>query len=183
MAIYPTLFVTYLTRLVPWFGEGHRMLTINDLLLGHIDRGVMVGIAMVLICAIMNIAGVRAVADTSLALFVLLSAPFAILTVVAPFRHAALIGTAAPLHAPEVGFIGGMLVCMWNYMGWDNASTVAGEVRDPQRTYPRAMLTAVASVALSYILPVAAMRLTGASPELFSTGSWADLGGLVVGPW
>src|SRR5213082_2166825 len=53
MAIYPTLFVTYLTRLVPWFGEGHRMLTMNDLLLGHIDRGVMVGIAIVLICAIM----------------------------------------------------------------------------------------------------------------------------------
>src|SRR5947209_19223960 len=25
MAIYPTLFVTYLTRLVPWFGEGHRI--------------------------------------------------------------------------------------------------------------------------------------------------------------
>src|SRR5207245_29266 len=112
MAIYPTLFVTYLTRLVPWFGEGHRMLTMNDLLLGHIDRGVMVGIAMVLICAIMNIAGVRAVADTSLALFVLLSAPFAILTVVAPFRHAALIATAPPLHAPDVGFLGGSRVCV-----------------------------------------------------------------------
>jgi amino acid transporter len=169
MAIYPTLFVTYLVRLFPWFGEAH--------------RGIYVGAVMIGACALLNIAGVRVVAGTSLGLFVLLSAPFVILTVIAPFRHGALIGAAAPLHAPEVGFIGGMLVCMWNYMGWDNASTVAGEVRDPQRTYPRAMITAVAIVAVSYILPVAAMRLTGASPEMFSTGSWADLGGLVVGPW
>ena len=28
---------------------------------------------------------------------------------------------------------------MWNYMGWDYASTVAGEVDRPQRTYPLAM--------------------------------------------
>jgi amino acid transporter len=169
MAIYPTLFVTYLTRLVPWFAEGHRPLW--------------VGAAVVGCCALLNIAGVHAVAETSLWLFILLSAPFAIMSVVAPFKHDALLHAAPALNAPEVGFIGGMLVCMWNYMGWDNASTVAGEVRDPQRTYPRAMIAAVAIVAGSYVLPVVAMRMTGASPAMFTTGSWADLGGLVVGPW
>jgi amino acid transporter len=169
MAIYPTLFVTYLARLVPWFGEGH--------------RGIVVGAVMIASCALLNIAGVYAVAETSLGLFILLSAPFAVMTIVAPFRHGALLHTAAPLNAPEVGFIGGMLVCMWNYMGWDNASTVAVEVRDPQRTYPRAMMAAVAIVALSYVLPVAAVRFTGASPAMFTTGSWADLGGLLAGPW
>ena len=50
---------------------------------------------------------------------------------------------------------------MWNYMGWDNASTIATEVESPQRTYPRAMLVAVAIVALSYVLPFAAMWMTG----------------------
>ena len=29
-----------------------------------------------------------------------------------------------------------ILVAMWNYMGWDNASTVAQEVENPQRNYP-----------------------------------------------
>jgi amino acid transporter len=169
MAIYPTLFLTYLKVLVPWVSEDH--------------HAVIIGVVMVACCALLNIAGVHAVAETSLWLFVLLSAPFVILTAVAPFKHGALVHAAPPLHAPEIGFIGGMLVCMWNYMGWDNASTVAGEVCDPQRTYPRAMIASVAIVALSYVLPVIAMRFTGASPALFATGSWADLGGLVVGPW
>ena len=43
MAIYPTLFVLYLTRLFPWFAVNH--------------RGVMVGLAVVIACAVLNIAG------------------------------------------------------------------------------------------------------------------------------
>ena len=37
-------------------------------------------------------------------------------------------------------------IVLWNYMGWDNASTVAGEVERPQRNYPLAMLGALALV-------------------------------------
>ncbi len=71
---------------------------------------------------------------------------------------------------------------MWNYMGWDNASTIATEVERPQRTYPRAMLAAVVIVALSYIVPVAAVWMTGLSPSAWETGSWADIAGLLGGP-
>jgi amino acid transporter len=68
---------------------------------------------------------------------------------------------------------------MWNYMGWDNASTIATEVRRPQKTYPKAMLIAVLVVAATYILPFAAMWLTGISSSAFETGSWADLAGMM----
>ena len=78
--------------------------------------------------------------------------------------------------------IGGLLIAMWNYMGWDNASTIAAEVKQPQRTYPRAMMAAVALVSLTYILPVAAMSMTKLSPTAWETGSWADVAGLVGGP-
>jgi len=61
-------------------------------------------------------------------------------------------------------------VAMWNYMGWDNASTVAGEVENPQRNYPRAMMAATFVTAVSYILPLAAMALAGLSTDSFSTG-------------
>ena len=68
-------------------------------------------------------------------------------------------------------------------MGWDNASTIAAEVERPQRTYPRAMMAAVVLVALSYILPVAAMAMTKLeSHSAWETGSWADVAGLVGGP-
>ena len=67
-------------------------------------------------------------------------------------------------------------------MGWDNASTIAAEVERPQRTYPRAMLAAVLIVAVSYILPVAAMWMTGLAPSAWDTGFWADVAGMLGGP-
>ena len=63
---------------------------------------------------------------------------------------------------------------LWNYMGWDNASTVAQEVEEPQRNYPRAMLTAAALVVCAYVLPLAAVWLAGIPAERFSTGAWVD---------
>jgi amino acid transporter len=169
MAIYPTLFVAYLTRVFPWFAAGH--------------RGVMVGLAVVTVCALMNIAGIRVVATTSLWLFFLLSAPFALIVLLAPFKIGALVGAATTPTTSTVDLIGGLLIAMWNYMGWDNASTIAAEVRHPQRTYPRAMLLAVVVVSLTYILPFAAMWLTGTPSSAFETGSWADLANLMGGPW
>ena len=66
MAIYPTLFVAYLVRLFPWFDVGH--------------RGLLVGLAVVVACALLNLAGIQVVALTSVWLFVLLSAPFVAIT-------------------------------------------------------------------------------------------------------
>ncbi|MGO9124146.1 MAG: APC family permease [Terriglobales bacterium] len=168
MAIYPTLFVLYLDRLFPWFGEGH--------------RGVMVALAVVIICALLNIAGVRVVSTTSLWLFFALSAPFIAIVCIAPFKFGALATVAVKPTNPSVDILTGLLICMWNYMGWDNASTIATEVERPQRTYPRAMLVAVVIVALSYIVPVAAMWMTGLPPTAWDTGFWADIAGMLGGP-
>ena len=169
MAIYPTLFVAYMTQLFPWFSVNH--------------RGVVVGLTVVIVCAGLNIAGIRVVATTSIWLFFLLSAPFAIIVMLAPFKYGALAHVTTTPATVNVGIIGGLLISMWNYMGWDNASTIAVEVERPQRTYPRAMLATVALVAISYILPVAAMSLTKLSPAAWETGSWAEIAGLVGGRW
>src|SRR6201987_2185296 len=168
MAIYPTLFVLYLDRLFPWFAEGH--------------RGVMVGLAVVIVCALLNIAGVRVVSTTSLWLFFALSAPFIAIVALAPFKLGSLANAVTKPTTSPVDILGGLLICMWNYMGWDNASTIATEVERPQRTYPRAMLVAVTIVAVSYVLPFAAMWMTGLKPTAWETGSWADIAGLVGGP-
>ena len=145
-------------------------------------RGVMVGLAVVIVCTGLNIAGIRVVATTSIWLFFLLSAPFAIIVLLAPFKYGALAHAVTTPTTVHVDIIGGLLISMWNYMGWDNASTIALEVERPQRTYPRAMLAAVALVAISYILPVAAMSLTHLSPAAWETGSWAEIAGLLGGP-
>jgi amino acid transporter len=168
MAIYPALFVAYLGRLYPSLVAGHR-----DLL---------IGIAVVIVCAALNLAGIRVVAITSVWLFFLLSSPFIAITILAVLKPGSLAHVPAPPTASHIGIVAGLLVAMWNYMGWDNASTIAGEVAQPQRTYPRAMLTAVALVALSYIIPIAAMSLTKLSPSAWETGSWADIAAMMGGP-
>jgi amino acid transporter len=169
MAIYPTLFVLYLNRLFPWFSEGH--------------RGLMVGLAVVAACALLNIAGVKVVSNTSLWLFFALSAPFVAIVCIAPFKFGALATAVTRPTNNGIDILTGLLICMWNYMGWDNASTIAAEVERPQRTYPRAMLLAVVIVAISYIVPVAAMWMTGLAPSAWDTGFWADIAGLMGGPW
>ncbi len=168
MAIYPALFVAYLVRLFPWFNSGY--------------RGALVGIAVVAVCAAMNICGVKVIGTTSFWLFLVLSAPFAIIVLLAPFKYGALAHATTAPSTSHVAIMGGVLVAMWNYMGWDNASTIAGEVEQPQRTYPRAMMAAVALVAISYILPVAAVWMTRLNPSAWETGSWADIAGMLGGP-
>jgi amino acid transporter len=168
MAIYPTLFVAYMTRMFPWFQEGH--------------RGVLVGLAVVVTCVILNIAGVKVVSTTSLWLFFALSAPFILIVGLTPFKIGVLANAVTKPTTSTVDIIGGLLIAMWNYMGWDNASTIAAEVERPQRTYPRAMLVAVGIVSLTYIVPVAAMWMTGLAPSAWETGSWAEIAGLVGGP-
>ena len=168
MAIYPTLFVAYLTRMFPWFQQSH--------------RGVMMALAVVIVCAAMNIAGVKVVSTTSLWLFFALSAPFAAIFLLAPFKIGALANAVTKPTTSNVDILGGLLICMWNYMGWDNASTIAAEVERPQRTYPRAMLAAVVIVCLTYVLPFAAMWMTGLPASAWETGAWADIAQLMGGP-
>ena len=173
MAIYPTLFVAYLTQIAPWFREGH--------------RGVLVGLFVVVSCAALNIAGIRVVGITSLWLFFLLSMPFALIVLLAPFHLAAagsVVAAPAGSTVGTVGLLGGFLIAMWNYMGWDNASTIAREVERPQRTYPKAMIAAVILVALTYVVPFAAVYLAGVPAAAFAgDGAWAQVAGLIGGSW
>ena len=174
MAIYPTLFVFYLKQMVPWFGEG--------------NHGVLAGLFVVVTCAGLNMAGIRVVGITSLWLFFLLSLPFGIIVALSPVKAGAM--AAAEPHAASsgvgIGLLAAVLVAMWNYMGWDNASTIAQEVERPQRTYPKAMIAAVILVSLTYVLPFVAVYLTGIPASAFAEdGSWASvagqLGGKVMG--
>ena len=172
MAIYPTLFAIYLKQMVPWFGEGYHALY--------------AGLFVVATCAALNLAGIRVVGITSLWLFFLLSLPFAIIVALSPVKMAAFGEPHAATAGASVGLLGAVLVAMWNYMGWDNASTIAQEVERPRKTYPKAMIAAVILVSLTYILPFVAVYLTGIPASAFKEeGSWASiagqLGGTVMG--
>jgi amino acid transporter len=168
MAIYPTLFVFYLKQMSPWFGIG--------------NHGIMAGLFVVVTCAALNLAGIRVVGITSLWLFFLLSVPFALIVLLTPVHTGAFAAGHATDTGAGIGLLGGVLVAMWNYMGWDNASTIAQEVEKPQRTYPKAMIAAVVLVSLTYVLPFVAVYFMGVPASAFAEdGSWATVAGMVGG--
>jgi len=169
MALYPTIFVAYLTRFNP------------DLTAG--PRAYLWSLLVVAVCCAWNLRGAPAVGEGSVGLFVLLLTPFAIFVALG-FWHGFTAHPTIQWHAAptEASLSTAILVAMWNYMGWDNASTVAQEVENPQRNYPLAMVSAAMLVAVTYILPLAAVALFGISVANFSTGSWADAAREMGGP-
>ncbi len=166
MAIYPTLFVGYIGMMFPALGVSPWPLVL--------------GIGMIIVCTLWNLLGARAVGESSVWMGVLLLAPFAVLVVLAMFHRSGAPPTLTGSHGTDV--LGGLLIAMWNYMGWDNVTTVAGEVDRPQRTYPRAMFGAVLLVMVSYLLPVGAAAWAGISADGWTTGGWVRIGGEIGGP-
>lgn len=169
MAVYPVLFVSYIGRLAPTLTSGH--------------RSYLLALFVVLLCLLWNLRGAPAVGEGAVWLSILLLSPFAVLIILGFWKgfygHPVGVWRTAPEGA---ALSTAVLVALWNYMGWDNASTVAGEVEDPQRNYLRAMLGSIALVAASYLLPLAAVAFAGISVESFSTGSWTDAARQLGGP-
>jgi amino acid transporter len=167
MAIYPTIAVDYLGRIAPSLTTGH--------------RAILLEVAIVIVASLWNLRGAASVGEGSIGLWIFAISPFAALVVIAVWKG---LHTAhAPLGAPtHTAFSVAFTVAMWNYMGWDNASTIAAEVEDPQRTYPRVMILAALMTMLTYLVPTAAVAWAGISAGSFSTGAWVDAGRTLGGP-
>ena len=168
MAIYPVLFITYLGFLChePKLAKDPALL-------------MLIGGGVILVCVFANIRGARLVGGSSLLMLFALLGPFVVMIVVAFGSQPAPAEEAPPL---KIDFVAGFLVAMFNYMGWDNASTIAGEVDRPQRTYPLALGGALLLVVLTYTLPVLAAARTGINPAAWDEGTWVDVGDKVAGP-
>jgi amino acid transporter len=169
MAIYPALFVSYLGKFNPALTAGW----------GHFGWALLI----VVVCTAWNLRGAPSVGHGAMALFVLLLAPFAILVALG-FWHGYSFHPAVQWghgHS-QAGIALAIQVAMWNYMGWDNAATVAGEVVKPQRNYPRAMILSTTLVAVTYLLPLLAMAMAGIPTGSFATGDWTDVAISLGGP-
>jgi amino acid transporter len=173
MALYPTLFVDYVGHFAPAITAGH--------------RGIAIELALIVVCTVWNLRGARAVGEGSVWMSVLLLSPFVILTACALARWGSVVTAVWPHHASiastHFDILGGILIAMWNYMGWDNTSTIAEEVVRPQRTFPLAMLFGVLLVVVSYIVPIGAVARSGISATGWSTGGWVDIGRTLGGEW
>lgn len=168
MAIYPVLFSAYLAFLYP-LGTGGQLA---------------VGIALVWLAGLLNFLGVRQAGESAILLTALLLAPFAAM-VVFGFGH--LVHWHPPsgrIFGPDFALAlgGGLTIIIWNFSGWENASVVAGEIRDPRRTYLHALAIALPMVVLGYLLPLG-VSLSGAHGGAhWETGWYSEIGRQLGGP-
>src|SRR5271154_7214739 len=104
MGLYPLLFVSYLETLAPKLVAGW--------------HGPAIGTALVLACLAWNVRGGKAVGDGSVAFGALMVSPFVVLAALGIWHSHHDVATVAAQHHPHPMLIAGILVAMWNYMGW-----------------------------------------------------------------
>ncbi len=89
--------------------------------------------------------------------------------------HAATMGTA---HWSGIGI--GLVAVLWAYDGWENLTTLSGEVRNPQRNLPLALVGGVLVVIMVYLLINAAYLRALPLPQLIASKSVATDAATVV---
>jgi amino acid transporter len=168
MAIYPVMFAAYLSFLLPMGSWGE----------------IALGVALVWLSGALNLMGVRPVGRTSVALTVILLAPFAALVIVgAPRLIHWQISAGAAAGGGSIGALGAALsVVIWNFSGWENLSVVAAEIDNPRRNYVRAMALAVPLVCLGYVLPLMVATSGSADTSAWRVGFFAHVGRQIAGP-
>ena len=128
---------------------------------------------MIAACAVINIIGVSLVAASSTLFTLIVALPFVALAAAgfAGWQHNPVSPIAVP-GAPLLGHDGvlalGLVVGIWMYSGYESISTLSGEIRDPQRVIPRALMLALPFITLMYLLPVIA--------SLAGYGQWETFG-------
>ncbi len=163
MAIYPKLFITYLHWFMPAIGGGVEWT---------------VGLGVIWVSTALNLSGARLVGRASVIAglfivggFLALSGAALVHATHAPWTPFASGGARGDTGS---GLAVGLSIALWNYIGWDNASTVQGEVSDATRSYPRALAAALPLVAIGYLLPLLS-TLAATDWTTWQEGGWPGI--------
>lgn len=185
MAIFPVLFVSYLSFFFPSLGVAADRT--------HPEMGaVLRWLAAVLVIASAMAVNLRSAKDVGRAAkvgAVLVLGAFAVMILVWLRRSADPAGVIGIVRNDfAVEHKGTLLLVLsilaFDYSGWDGASTYAGEVDEPQRNYPRAIAVALTVLVTCYVLPVIAAVGVTTEPAVWSdTAGWPVIGQLIGGRW
>ncbi len=172
LAIYPVLFVQYAGFFFP-----------------EIDAyKIPICLAIIWICAGLNILGILHVGRTSVVLGIVLLIPFVLLIGFGivrylsgiPAEHLIPVSIVQPSFT-QVGL--GMYTIMWNFIGWDNVTTYAQEVERPVKTYLRSIIIAFLLILFFYVASIFIASQSGIDPALLSEEGFPALGTLIGGHW
>ncbi|KAF3444410.1 hypothetical protein FNV43_RR14102 [Rhamnella rubrinervis] len=72
----------------------------------------------------------------------------------------------------------------WNLNSWDSVSTLAGEVKTPQKTFPKALLISMLFTCSSYLIPLmASTAAISLDLDDWINGYYADVAEEIAGSW
>lgn len=170
LASYPVLCIDYIKLVIPLLSSG-------------LPRYIAI-LFTTLVLSFLNYTGLVIVGYTAVCLGVISLLPFILLTLfsipkIDPIRWISL-GQKGVKKDWSLFFN----TLFWNLNFWDNASTLAGEVDQPQKTFPKALFSAGLLTCLAYLVPL--LAATGAIPleqENWVDGYFADVAEIVAGKW
>lgn len=167
-ALYPVLFLDYLKSAIPALGGGF-------------PRIVAV-LVLTLALTYMNYRGLTIVGWAAISLGIFSLLPFLVMGVIAIPRIEPTRWLMADLNKVNWGLY--LNTLFWNLNYWDSISTLAGEVEDPGKTLPKALLYAVMLVVFGHFFPL--LVGTGAVPvnrEVWCDGYFSEVAKLIGGVW
>jgi amino acid transporter len=167
MAIYPVLFNQYLSWFIPDLSQSTRWA---------------VALVMIWGATAINLRGAFPVGRVSVVIGTFVLGTFALVAIFAlpHVHHVPWQPFLKPGQGLGAGLAVGLSTALWNFFGWDNASTVGGEVVDAGRTYPRALALALPLVALAYFVPL--LPALGATDwTTWTDGGWPAIARAATG--
>lgn len=173
LAIYPVLFVDFASYFFP-------ILETN----GWVRW--IVCLVVIWTLALVNMLGSNVVGDSSKLFLVVVLAPFLLVTVIGLFRMEHNPLTPFTFEGNQLGpaLGAGLFVVMWNYMGWDGLSTVAGEIDNPRKNYPKALAITIPMITLIYLVPTAvSLAVVGTTDVEWTAGAYNSVAESVAGKW
>ena len=169
-AVYAVLFTDYLgfyfPQLVGW-------------------KHYLVAVSMIAVITWVNVRGVEVVGKfaTSLELFILLPVLVLCGMGLAKWKHNPFVPVIPP-HQPMFHVFGvGLALGLWLYSGYEQLSTVAEEVDNPQRSYPLALAIVVPLSIATYFLPTFFSLAALGNWQDWHTRYFSDAAQRIGGPW
>ena len=167
---YAVLFTDYLSFFFPWItGWKHYA----------------VAVFMIGIIAYVNVRGIKTVGKVATLLETLIFLPVAAMCMmsVRMWHHNPFVPLVPP-HQPVFQVFGvGLALGLWLYSGYEQLSTVAEEVEEPQKSYPRALAWVVPLSMATYFVPTACALAALGNWQDWHTRYFSDAAQLIGGPW
>ena len=167
LAIYPVLFVQYLSFFFPQ-AEAYK---------------IPICLFIIWLSGGINVLGIVPVGRTSIVLSALVLIPFLILFGWSVVQHEGHIMIPTPsFKNTSFSAVGlGLYTVMWNFIGWDNVTTYAEEVDKPVRSYLVSIFTAFVAVLSIYLIATLIAVNANMNPTILSEQGFPSLGWLVGG--